>query len=68
MTRNGMRATMISMLASAGCSDAAVVLPTGNRDNSHVQSYPSLRGLNGEVQLLQFSVAFREMPKHKEIR
>lgn len=51
MTTHGLRATMISLLISAGYSDAAVVLRTGHRDNSSLQSYHNLRGQNGADQL-----------------
>ena len=51
MTTHGLRATMISMLISAGYSDAAVVLRSGHRDSTSLQSYHNLRGVNGERQL-----------------
>lgn len=50
MTAHGLRAPMISMLISAGYSDAAVALRSGHRDNTSLQSYQNLRGLNGEAQ------------------
>ena len=51
VTTHGLRATMISLLISSGHSDAAVVLRTGHRDNSSLQSYHNLIGSNGEQQL-----------------
>lgn len=45
MTTHGIRATMISLLISAGYSDAAVVL------NCSLQSYHNPRGKNCEDQL-----------------
>ena len=39
---------MISLLRSAGHSDAAVVLRTGHRDSCSLQSYHNLRGNQGE--------------------
>ena len=51
MAAHGSRATMISMLISAGYSDAAVVLRTGHRDTTSLQSYQNLRGRHGREQL-----------------
>ena len=51
MSMHGLRATMISLLISAGYSDAADVLRTGHRDSNCLQSYHNLRGRNGEAQL-----------------
>lgn len=51
MTTHGLRAKMISMLISAGYSDAAVCLRTGHRDATSLQSYHNLRGRNSEEQL-----------------
>ena len=42
---------MISMLISAGYSDAAVVLRTDHRDTTSLQSYHNFRGEQGEQQL-----------------
>ena len=54
ITTHGLRATMISLLISAGNSDAAVDLRTGHRDHNSLQSYHYLRGINGETQLTAF--------------
>ena len=43
MTAHGLRASMISILISAGYSDAAVVLRTGHRDTTSLQSFHNLR-------------------------
>lgn len=51
MTTHGLRATMISLLISAGYSDCAVALRSGHRDLASLQSYHNLRGKNGENQL-----------------
>ena len=51
MTAHGLRATMISMLMSAGCSDAVVVLRTGHRDATSLQIYHNTRGRHGREQL-----------------
>ena len=51
ITAHCLRATMISMLISANYSDAAVVLCTGHRDTTSLQSYHNLRREQGEQQL-----------------
>ena len=51
VTTHGIRAMMISMLVSAGFSDAAVVLRTRLRDTTSLQSYHNLMVRNGEEQL-----------------
>ncbi len=55
MTTHGLKATMISLLISSGYSDATVVLQSGHRDNSCLQSYHNLGGQNGRD---QFAVVF----------
>ena len=51
MTAHGLRSIIISMLSSAGYSDASVVLLTGRRDTSSMQSNHNLRGGEGKNQL-----------------
>lgn len=51
MTTHGLRATMISLLISAGYSDAAVVLRSGRRYLNSLQCYHNLRGRHGTNQL-----------------
>ena len=51
VTAHGLRATMISLLISAGYSDASIVLRTGHRDSRSLQSYHNLKGQNGVDQL-----------------
>lgn len=51
MTTQELRATMISLLVTAGYSYAAVVLRSGNRNNKSLKIYHNLHGENGRAQL-----------------